>query len=361
MEGGGLNVGVELIGSTARLLKAAYKSADFARYKMSSKELSLKLINDSAEQASKNIDDVGAYNLSKLDPDAPFIKPVKGVHDMWTVAELGQRSLDQNGVAGAMTNVAQIAKNIDTQWGRVGNFISSTALKFGLDENNLKRGWLMDQVVDQMRQAGKWDYIAGDGATKLKFEDISKATTNLAESIMDPAADSGFLSKILTEFGTVAGRQAASDAAGKAISKYMKKIAGLQNYQASAVTQQSLAGQVADLAQTSIESLGTEAYENVVEEMFDRLEMLHVLKNTFDWERKQGSLNPNNWERIKTMFANNDMEGLQRWKNSEEGARKAMLENVIPEAKQFATKTLQKNIHTCLSQCMRCMMQLTVK
>lgn len=355
MEGGGLNVGVELIGSTARLLKAAYKSADFARlaprgekigafwdatknqYKMSPKELSLKLINDSAEQASKNIDDVGAYNLSKLDPDAPFIKPVKGVHDMWTVAELGQRSLDQNGVAGAMTNVAQIAKNIDTQYGRVGNFISSTALKFGLDEDNLKRGWLMDQVVDQMRQAGKWDYIAGDGATKIKFEDISKATTNLAESIMDPAADSGFLSKILTEFGTVAGRQAASDAAGKAINKYMKKIAGLQNYQASAVTQQSLAGQVADLAQTSIESLGTEAYENVIEEMFDRLEMLHVLKSTFDWERKQGSLNPNNWERIKTMFANNDMEGLQRWKNSEEGARKAMLENVIPEAKQFAT------------------------
>lgn len=355
MEGGGMNVGVELIGSTARLLKAAYKSADMARlvprgekvgafwnatknqYKMSPKELSLKLINDSAEQASKNIDDLGAYNLSRLNPDETYVKPVKGVHDMWTVAELGQRSLDQNGVAGAMTNVAQIAKNLDTQWGRVGNFISSTALKFGLDEDNLKRGWLMDQVVGQMKEAGKWDYIASDGVNKLKFEDISRATTNLAESIMDPAADSGFLAKILTEFGTVAGRQAAADAAGKAINKYMKKIAGLQNYQASAVTQQSLAGQVADLAQTSIESLGTEAYENVVEEMFDRLEMLHVLKSAFDWEYKQGPLNQNNWDRIKNLFANKDTKALQRWKNSEEGARAAMMESVIPEAKKFAT------------------------
>ena len=354
LEGGGLNVGIELIGSLSRLTKAAYKAGQQAQwlpkgermpafwenivgqYKgLSDKELSMKLISDSAEEASKNVDDLGAYNLSKVAADAPLEQPIKGVHDMWDAAETAQRTVDKAGVAGAMTDVARIKDNLGTQYGRVGSMISSIALKFGLEEQNLKRGWAIDKVVEQMKEAGQWDYLLEDG-TKLKFNQIKQATTELAETLFDPTVDSGFLTKILNEFATTAGRKTAGDVASKTIRKYMEKISGMEQYVASALTQQSLAGQAADLAQTAVENLDTATAGQVIEEMYDRLEMLHVLKSMYDWEYKQGSLNPNLWNRVKNLFKNDDIEGLTAWKNSEEATRKKMLEDIIPEAKQFA-------------------------
>ena len=79
-----------------------------------------------------NLDDIGAYYLSKLDGEVN--EPIKGVHDMWDWTATGMRSVDDGGVAGAAADVARIGQSAGTQYGRVGNFISSVAAKYGIDE-----------------------------------------------------------------------------------------------------------------------------------------------------------------------------------------------------------------------------------
>ena len=315
MESGVMNVGIDMIGSLARLTKAAQKAAwatrwvpknekagvffkDMAeQYKESAMNASLRTMADAAAARVKNLDDIGAYNLSKLDPDAPLDRPIKGVHDLYDSLETATRSVDQGGIAGGMTDLTRISRNAGTQNGRVRNALSSVAAKFALEPENLKRGWLLDTATKELMEAGKWDVIVANYG-KLTNSQIVKTTAEVAETLLEPAAEKGFLIKILDQFSQLSETGVkALDPIGKkavktAIKGYGEKIYKLERYLADATLKTQLAGQVSDFAETAIENLTEAGVKNVLEEMYDRLELLLVHQNISKWEAKNGLINP---------------------------------------------------------------------
>ena len=76
------------------------------------------------------LDELGYYNQSKTtDPNIPL----KGVHDLYEFRETGMRTVDDFGIVGASIDAARIQANKGTVYGRLGNFISGPALKYGTE------------------------------------------------------------------------------------------------------------------------------------------------------------------------------------------------------------------------------------
>ena len=74
------------------------------------------------------LDELGYYNQGKgLDPN----EPIKGVHDLFDFRETGMRTVDDFGIVGASVDAARIQSNKGTVNGRLGNFISGPAIKYG--------------------------------------------------------------------------------------------------------------------------------------------------------------------------------------------------------------------------------------
>lgn len=363
MESGGLNVGIDMIGSLARLTKAAQKAAwatrwvpknekagvffkDMAeQYKESAMNASLRTMADAAAARAKNIDDIGAYNLSKLDPDAPLDRPIKGVHDLYDSLETATRSVDQGGIAGGMTDLTRISRNAGTQNGRVRNALSSVAAKFALEPENLKRGWLLDTATKELMEAGKWDAIVANYG-KLTNAQIVKTTAEVAETLLEPAAEKGFLIKILDQFSQLSETGVkALDPIGKkavktAIKGYGEKIYKLERYLADATLKTQLAGQVSDFAETAIENLTEAGVKNVLEEMYDRLELLLVHQNISKWEAKNGLINPQKFNSFKSLLKNSPNDAKKAI-SAEERARVMAMEKIIPDAKRVISTMRQ--------------------
>ena len=363
MESGGLNVGIDMIGSLARLTKAAQKAAYATRwvpknekagvffkdmaeqYKESAMNASLRTMADAATARAKNIDDIGAYNLSKLDPDAPLDRPIKGVHDLYDSLETATRSVDQGGIAGGMTDLARITTNAGTQQGRVRNALSSVAAKFALEPENLKRGWLLDTATKELMEAGKWDVIVANYG-KLTNAQIVKTTAEVAETLLEPAAEKGFLIKILDQFSQLSETGVkALDPIGKkavktAIKGYGEKIYKLERYLADATLKTQLAGQVSDFAETAVENLTEAGVKNVLEEMYDRLELLLVHQNISKWEAKNGLINPQKFNTFKSLLKNSPNDAKKAI-TAEEKARVMAMEKIIPDAKRVISTMRQ--------------------
>ena len=357
LESGGLNVGIEMIGSLARLTKASMKAAwatrwvpknekaevfykDLvAQYKESAMSNSLRTMSDAVAAKQKNLDDIGAYNLSKLDPDAPLDRPIKGVHDLYDSLETAMRSVDEGGIAGGMTDLARISRNAGTQQGRVRNALSSVATKFALEPENIKRGWLLDTATKELMEAGEWDVVIANYG-QLKHSQIVKTTTDVAETLLEPAAESGFLVKILDQFSQMSETGAkvldpiGKAAVKKAIRGYSEKIYNLERYMADAVVKTQLAGQVADFAETAVENLTEAGVKNVLAEMYDRLELLLVHQNLSKWEAKNSILNPKRFTSFKQLMKN-DPDKVKGFISSEETARVAAMNQIIPDAKKL--------------------------
>lgn len=363
MESGVMNVGIDMIGTLARLTKAAQKAAwatrwvpknekagvffkDMAeQYKESAMNASLRTMADAAAARVKNLDDIGAYNLSKLDPDAPLDRPIKGVHDLYDSLETATRSVDQGGIAGGMTDLARISRNAGTQNGRVRNALSSVAAKFALEPENLKRGWLLDTATKELMEAGKWDVIVANYG-KLTNSQIVKTTAEVAETLLEPAAEKGFLIKILDQFSQLSETGVkALDPIGKkavktAIKGYGEKIYKLERYLADATLKTQLAGQVSDFAETAIENLTEAGVKNVLEEMYDRLELLLVHQNISKWEAKNGLINPQKFNTFKSLLKNSPNDAKKAI-TAEEKARVMAMEKIIPDAKRVISTMRQ--------------------
>ena len=357
LESGGLNVGIDMIGSLARLTKAAQKSAwatrwvprnekagvffkDMAeQYKESAMNASLRTMADAAAARNRSLDEIGAYNLSKLDPDAPLDRPIKGIHDLYDSLETATRSVDQGGIAGGMTDLARIQRNAGTQLGRVRNALSSVAAKFALEPENLKRGWLLDTATKELVEAGKWDVIVANYG-KLTNAQIVKTTTEVAETLLEPAAEPGFMVKILHQFSQWSETGVRTlDPIGKkavktAIKGYGEKIYKLERYLADATLKTQLAGQVSDFAETAIENLTEGGVQQILDEMYDRLELLLVHQNFSKWEAKNTFLDPNRFNSLKSLLQQSPND-VTRTLSADEAARIAAMDKIIPDAKRL--------------------------
>ena len=126
-------------------------------------------------------------------------KPLLGVHDVFTDAESGARSLDPGGVIGASVDAVRVQNNIGTVHGRLGSIVTEAARKLGLDADNLTKRMIVNQIKDTIRKGGKYSAELPNGKS-LSFEEIDAAGTKLAEILIDPRMDTGMLKATLDQF-----------------------------------------------------------------------------------------------------------------------------------------------------------------
>jgi len=349
-EGAGLAVATDLVGSFVRLGKAAWGSwratrwvpkddtavkffGDMAeRYKQTALQNSLEVTGRAAELRETNLDDIGAYYLSKLDGQE-ITEPIKGVHDMWDWTATGMRSVDEGGVAGAATDVARIQQSAGTQYGRVGNFISSVAAKYGLEEGS---DWLISKATQELKDAGAFDVLLDDG-TKFTSKQIDAAVTSMAEIMSNSQASPGFLRNVVKELAPEGGKltEAAELALDKSTASYMSKIYDIKAMQAKALTETSMAGQVVDNAETLLENMGSEIGDQVAEELYDRLEILLNVRAMSNWEQAETAVNKDILRRLKQFVKGGDSQVVKDHFANEADAYNIKLASVQKNTKTF--------------------------
>lgn len=279
------------------------------------------------------IDELGQYRFAK-NPDLD--QPIFGIHPLFDADEEGIRSVDNLGVIGASVDQARISQNIGTSYGRLGSIISEAALKNGLNADTLTKREIIKGIVNQIKSAGKYSYLA-DGK-KISFDEIDKAGSDLAQIMLDPRMDAGMLKSTLDNFmNEVDGMKNINDvgynAAMKAIKGYMDEYINMDTLKAQAYINTSLAGQVSDLSEGARLMEGTAAIERAQEQILDRMEYLMVEKGIASYIRGSGLNNIKIWQRLR--YANDPKKMAEVAENARAQTQDAMA-NIIPRAKNTA-------------------------
>lgn len=351
-EGVGLGLFTDFLIGGAKLLKAIRGSKKATGYvprneqaktffaKQSAKsEDPAEAALDAASLRETAKDELGEYRVSK----GKFTgeEPVFGVStdDVFDSEEIGIRSTDALGAVSAAVDQTRISKNVGSLYGRLSSIVGDGALKYGLNIDSLTKRELVMLVKDQIKNGGKYDYLVN--GTKLPWEEIDKASTDLAQMILDPRMDTGMIKNLLDEFMTdVDGmRQLAVNTKGdigygaalKAVSGYLDQYMDMDALKAQAFLDTSMAGQVSDIAEGARLMDGTAAIERAQEQILDRVEYLMVEKGLANYVRGAGLNN------LKVMQRLINLKDPRRLAEVTENARAQTddaLANIIPRAKK---------------------------
>jgi len=234
--------------------------------------------------------DAETTSINKINPDDFLEKPVPtgpsepmlGVHDAFTDAESGVRTVDPGGVIGAAVDAVRIANNVDTTYGRLGSIVTESALKFGLQADQLPKRTIVKAIVDNLKKGG--NFAANVNGKYLPPEVIYKRGEELSEILLDPRMDTGMLKATLDGFKDIteeAGKklnQTGYAAVMNTIKGYLDEYVNMDAIRASAYFTTSNAGQISDMAEGARYADGSEAVERAQEMILDRLEYLMVEK-----------------------------------------------------------------------------------
>ena len=224
-----------------------------------------------------DLDELGYYNMSK---NADTNIPMKGVHDLYDFRETGMRSVDDFGIVGASIDAARIAANKDTVYGRLGNFISEPALKYGLETP----GGVEEITVGltkQLKDADRYRMDAADWA--ISFDEVIAQGDNLVVELFDPSASVDDIKRLLgpsiqtNEFGVDVLTEEGYSGALRSISNMVSDYTDMDIARAQAYTATSMAGQIADLAEGVRINRGSIAVDTAKEKIRDNLAFLQQL------------------------------------------------------------------------------------
>ena len=253
-----------------------------------------------AEKRIEELQELGDYGVSKsVDLDE---KPIFGYHDLYDDVEMGMRTADDGGVLAASVDLVRIEGNIDTVYGRMGSVFTEGALQFAAD-NDEGAMVLIKGLGEQLTGAGKYGYTTSNGRY-LSFAEISAAGDNLAASMMNMDVATmkralAPLSQVDLETGATVLTSDGYNAAFKAINKYLKEYATLDQAKAYAYASASLAGQVSDMAEGARLVDGSRAMMRAQEEILDRIEFLMTAKAQTSYVRGRALNMTNVWNRTK--------------------------------------------------------------
>ena len=262
----------EIIGETDQAIK---RLADIAPSPKSA-DAEEALAQYVAKQTA-DLDELGYYNMSK-NPDANI--PMKGVHDLYDFRETGMRSVDDFGIVGASIDAARIAGNKGTVYGRLGNFISEPALKYGLETP----GGVEEITVGltkQLKDADRYRMDAADWA--VSFDEITAQGDNLVVELFDPSASVDDIKRLLgpeiktNEFGVETLTEEGYSSALRSISNMVSEYSGMDVARAQAYTATSMAGQIADLSEGARINRGSISVDVAKEKIRDNLAFLQQL------------------------------------------------------------------------------------
>ena len=207
-------------------------------------------------------------------------------------------------VQDAAVDAVRIAKNIDTVYGRLGSIITEAAQKFGLRADQMPKRTIVKSIKDQLQAADK--FRAKVGNADITYEMIDEEGTRLAELLVDPRMNRGFLKATLGEYkdelNKLSGKvKSLSDvgynAAFKAISGYLDEYVNMDMDKAAAYLMHSQGGQIADLAEGIRYIESEEAIKRAQEMILDRLEYLMVEKGFAAYNRGASLNFLNTWKR----------------------------------------------------------------
>jgi hypothetical protein len=223
------------------------------------------------------LDELGYYNASKTDD--PNI-PLKGVHDLYDFRETGVRTVDDFGIVGASVDAARIQTNKGTVYGRLGNFISGPALKYGAETPGGVEEITIG-LTKQLKEADRVGMVADDFT--VSADEVAAAGDNLVLELFDPSTSIDDMRRMLdpqiykNEAGVEVLTQSGYADALSSVNSLVKQFQGMDIAKAQAYTATSMAGQVADLAEGMRLNRGSISMEQAQEQILDKINFLQQL------------------------------------------------------------------------------------
>ena len=228
-----------------------------------------------AAKQEEALDELGYYNMSKT-PE-PTVA-LKGVHDLYDFREVGLRTVDDFGIVGASIDAARIQANKGTVYGRLGNFISGPALKYGAETPGGVEEITIG-LTQQLKEADRVGMISDDFI--ITSDEVAEAGENLVLELFDPSATIEDMRTVLNpsinEFGAEVLTQDSYVDALSSINSLVKNYTSMDVAKAQAYTATSMAGQIADLAEGMRLNRGSIAIENAQEQILDKINFLQQL------------------------------------------------------------------------------------
>lgn len=289
------------------------------------------VVDTSITKRLDEIDEIGTYNSLK---DADLDEPLMGLHDNLEATELGVRTTDTDGIIGATVDAARIQNNANSSYGRIRNFISEAAIKYGLDSDALNKRSFLKFITNQILEAGEYD-VKGLGFN-LTFKQIDEAGTELARVLFDPAMDTKSLKQMLAGFKDSVNDISLLNDIGyngvmKAAKQYIDEYFNLDTLKAQAYLTHSLSGQVSDMAEGMRLMDGTDAVSRAQEQIIDRLTYMIAEKGLVSQLRGRNLAHLNLWKnlkRLKPKAGQEVVDGVMEEAND-------VLGNVVKRAKQY--------------------------
>jgi len=246
------------------------------------------------------LDELGYYNQSKAtDPNIPL----KGVHDLYEFRETGVRTVDDFGIVGASIDAARIQTNKGTVHGRLGNFISGPALKYGAETPGGVEEITIG-LTQQLKEADRVGMVADDFT--VTSDEVAAAADNLVVELFDPSATIDDMRRVLNpsvnEFGAEVLSQDSYVDALSSINSLVKNYSSMDVAKAQAYTATSMAGQIADLAEGMRLNRGSVSIENAQEQILDKINFLQQLVGSTRYFTQQKKGLAALGERAKNLF-----------------------------------------------------------
>ena len=265
--------------------------------------------------------------------------------DQFDSAEEGIITAGPDAVRGAMRDNAEILNNSNSSYGRVRNMVSEAGRMFGLKAEELTRRTLVNMIKDEIIDAGKFDVKRDVNGVKstMTYKQMDEAGTDLMEYLIDPVADKGFMTGLLSEFteiknGLINLNDVGLNAVSKAIDYWKDEYFNLDAMKASALLQTSFAGQIADIAEGARRFPEEAVIQHAKDEILERLEFLTVEQAIGKHLRGQALNFLNRWKRRWNKIKKSP-EGYREYlkKEAEELGYEAAInaKNSVAETKRF--------------------------
>ena len=312
-------------------------SDEFTDVKFDDDPIADQVLRTQARQ-QKELDNLGEYWLAK---DPEFTDAKLGRDDLFDANESSVRAVDPDGIAGAAADNAQILNNVDSTYGRLGNVISESALKYGLDADTLSSRVLLKGLAEEIKLGGKYSKELASGDV-LTSEVIQESGARLAEILNDPRLPIGEMRRLLGEFkGSMDGVEAVGSEgyAGvmESIKHYKSEFLDMDVEKARAYLLTSQAGQVSDAAEGARLMDGTTAVVRAQEQILDKLQYLMVEKGLASYQAGSRLAHMKTWKQAAASGDRNIMKTAADGLSSDYESK---LLELIPKAEQY-TNTLR--------------------
>lgn len=240
---------------------------------------------DSASRRSDSMDELGLYNLSK-DPEMALERPTLGLQDAFDFEESGIRSVDPYGVVGASVDLTRVADNIGTVNGRVGSFLTDSAIDYVNAGGTDAQRQVIEGLVGTIRDAGNYGYkVPGYDLIKsptIKRNLVTNSVEQLADILRDPTLTREDFTEALSPYmmTTADGKNFLDPTTGAprviddVLQEELKLIKDMDNFTVQALANVSLSGQVSDIAEGFRYMDDTTGMTRNAEEIIDRVTYL---------------------------------------------------------------------------------------